>query len=574
MHLITPSLVASADIVDTIEAQELWQSSVEALMAATTRIHFESGAQFEECVRESISDPMMMQITNFVCLLVQSDMVYGFVKGDAELYVARRSRVVPVLHQETFAVGRAIVGDVFLLTTKASTQALEAHSWRQVLINADGQVADDVSTVNDTLHTLSTHGVHVRALVARLVFEPQDEIGVPVTAATAVHRASDVPVQKEPKSKITLPKIKRPNLSLFSKREIMVRGGIAVLAVALILTSVALFKRHASTAESKKIAVVREYVEQQIKLSSQVSSLNNARARSLLQEAGRSIADLEKTLGKDNPDVVALRDLLKKKQAEITNDKRKAEDFFDLTVEQASAKGTLMAQDGDTVAILDPEGYVYLVNLKQKSLTKRKLPNAGEAASISVSDGVVYALIPGRGVAEIDKTGESKKVISSTSEWKSPTSILSYGSNLYLLDPQANQMFRYASTDTGFDKPAEYFRSKVALGDVQTAAIDGSVYLGFAQSIVKYTSGLQDGFSPQFGTDNTSIHQLVTSADLDELYVWDRDHGVVQALTKNGAFRFQASSDVLKTATAIAIYDGSVIALRENKLYKISLINN
>jgi hypothetical protein len=103
---------------------------------------------------------------------------------------------------------------------------------------------------------------------------------------------------------------------------------------------------------------------------------------------------------------------------------------------------------------------------------------------------------------------------------------------------------------------------------------DKKAILGFTQSIVKYTSGLQDGFSPQFGTDNTSIHQLVTSADLDELYVWDRDHGVVQALTKNGAFRFQASSDVLKTATAIAIYDGSVIALRENKLYKISLINN
>lgn len=569
VHIATDRLLVYADVASSVEAHELWQSAVDALEAAVGRIHFESGVQFEECVKESLVDPLSEQINSVACVLLQADAVYACTFGESEIYVGRRRSVVPLLTHPTYAVGRVLVGDVFLLTAKSHTDAMTVQSWRSVLMGGHAEVVENVTDVQDALHTLATQGTHVRALAGCVFFEQSAEVVPVVEEVSAV---AQPPQPKPPRSSaLSSLKHRMAGLKLLPKKRILLLLLMSGLLLLLAIGLVGKLQQQNQSAQSQKIAVVREYVEQQIALARGVASINNARARTLLQDASASIAELEKSLGADNPDVKALREELKKSQAEITDDSRKATEYFDLTVEQKDAKGTLMAQDGASVAILDPAGYVYVVDLEHKSLDRRRLTNANEAVSLSILDDVVYVLIPDRGVAALDGDGGSKKVISRSKKWSRPTQILAYGSNIYVLDPSAGQIFRYASTEKGYEE-SEYFRSKADLSGAGAMAIDGSIYIGFSKSILKFTSGLQDGFNPQFGGDTITIQSLATSAELDGLYIWDQNQAEVQVLGKNGAFQQQVSNEVLKKASAIAIYDNAVMALVDSKLYRIDVV--
>ncbi len=569
VHLATDRLLVYADVASSVEAHELWQSAVDALQTAVLRIQFESGAQFEECVKESLLDPLREQISNVACVLLQADAVYACTFGEGEVYVGRRKSVVPLLIQPTYAVGRVLVGDVFLLTAKSHTDAMTVQSWRSVLMSGHAEVVDDVSVVQDALHTLATQGTHVRALVGQVFFEQSAEV-VPVIEDTIPVAKPPEPVSARPPAVSSL-KTKVAKLTQLPKKRVLLLLLMGGLLLILGIGLAGKLRQQSQSAQSQKIAVVREYVEQQIALARGVASINNARARTLLQDASASTAELEKSLGADNSDVKALREELKKSQAEITDDSRKANEYFDLTIEQKDAKGTLMAQDGNSVAILDPAGFIYVVDLEDKSLDRRRLSNASETVSLSILDDVVYVLIPERGVAALASDGSSKKVISRSKNWSRPTQIVAYGSNIYILDSSAGQIFRYASTEKGYEE-SEYFRSKADLNGAGAMAIDGSIYIGFSSSILKFTSGLQDGFNPQFGGDKIAIQSMATSADLDGLYIWDQTQGQVQVLGKNGAFQQQVANDVLKKASAIAIFDNAVMALVDSKIYRIDVV--
>lgn len=573
-----------ADLVDTVEAHSSWGDASLALQAALARIHVESGSQFESIVHESLIDPMAALIESVACVYLKNDAVFAYTMGHAQIYIARQKVVAPLLIQPTFATGRTLSGDIYLLTTADATHILNSHhtSWSQVLLDSAGIAHQTTQHLQVALNHLRERDIHVRALVGIVSYDVSSSHSVDARVATYpsdetpdAHAASGAPVQTAPAAGVGFWarfKARMPTQPATPSRLKMLKVGVALCLIGALIVGVARQITHQNTkAQSEKIAVVRDYVEQQIALASEISSINNARARTLLQDASQSIKSLESTLGKDNPDVIALQNQLAQKQAEITNDKRKSSEFFDLAVEQAAATGTLMAQSAGSVAILDPAGYVYVLNLSQKSLERRQLTQAEQVTSIAMDGERVFVLIPGRGIAEIEKNGVSRKVISNDRNWRNPSALIAYSSNIYVLDPSASQIFRYSATENGYGEGSEYFRSEVDVADATSFAIDGSVYIGFAQTVVKYTSGLQDGYSPQFGEDDTTIHGLITSLDLDEVYVWDRTQGVVQALSKNGAFRFQASSDVLKRASAIAVYEGSVIALVESKLYRIAL---
>ncbi len=570
-----------ADLADSVEAHSAWSEATQTLEKALVRIHVESGSQFESIIHESCIDPMGDLLESVACVYLKNDAVFAYTTGIGQVYVARQKIVVPLLVKPTFATGRALPGDVYLLTTNDSTEKLQAHhtSWTEVLLDQAGIVYQSTDQIQEMLHELGSRDIHIRALIGVVSY---DSASLPTS-----HEDERIPVapavlHKAPSAAGHVAPIKSDGFFLrlkgrLAKRLPRTRRSFIklIVAIALIVTLVVgvatKVSRQSTKAESEKIAVVSDYVEQQIALATDISSINNARARTLLQDASKSIKSLESTFGADHPDVVALRTQLAQKQAEITNDKRESTEFFDLAVEQAKATGTLMAQSGDTVAILDPAGYVYVLNLGQKSLERRQLSQAEEVVAIAIEDDRVFVLIPDRGIAEIEKNGVSRKVIAKDKNWSNPTALIAYSSNIYVLDPGAGQIFRYNSSESGYSEGSEYFQSDVDIADAGSFAIDGSIYISFPQTVVKYTSGLQDGYNPQFGEEKTVIHAVQTALELDEVYVWDREHGVVQALSKKGAFRFQAASSVLTRAQAIAVYEGAVIALVDSKLYRIAL---
>jgi hypothetical protein len=127
--------------------------------------------------------------------------------------------------------------------------------------------------------------------------------------------------------------------------------------------------------------------------------------------------------------------------------------------------------------------------------------------------------------------------------WVLPVAVMGYSGNLYVLDPQAGQVFRYLPGPSGYPNPPQpYFsgQSKDALSGAIDIAIDGFIYVLYADGTVRKFEG---GVPVMF--DMTDIDRplndptaIYTAPDPVARYVYIADPGNqrVLQLTKEGRF--------------------------------------
>jgi hypothetical protein len=114
----------------------------------------------------------------------------------------------------------------------------------------------------------------------------------------------------------------------------------------------------------------------------------------------------------------------------------------------------------------------------------------------------------------------------------------SYENNFYLLDSNLNQILRYEPDYSG--APADYFPTpgEVDLAGVVDMAIDGHIYILYADGrILKFLDGQAAAF------EITGLYEplqsptaLFTSEDSEFLYVADAGNKRIVQLTKEGRF--------------------------------------
>ncbi len=121
--------------------------------------------------------------------------------------------------------------------------------------------------------------------------------------------------------------------------------------------------------------------------------------------------------------------------------------------------------------------------------------------------------------------------------WQSPVRMVIYTERLYILDPQADTIFRYIPTPEGYTQPPDsYFVTPMNIKGVQDMAIDGYVYLLFPDGrLVRYFAGEQDSFAVDTAFSQPTA--LFTSESNSYLYVADTGNKRIVVLDKeNGAF--------------------------------------
>ena len=118
--------------------------------------------------------------------------------------------------------------------------------------------------------------------------------------------------------------------------------------------------------------------------------------------------------------------------------------------------------------------------------------------------------------------------------WQTPIRIATYGDRLYVLDPGANAIFRFNPTDKGYTQPPEnYFSSPVQLDAAIDLAIDGHVYLLFADGrVLRYFGGEQTPFVVD--TTLSLPTAIVTDEMIQHLYIADAGNQRILILGKEG----------------------------------------
>lgn len=184
-------------------------------------------------------------------------------------------------------------------------------------------------------------------------------------------------------------------------------------------------------------------------------------------------------------------------------------------------------------------------------------------------------LLTDKVILSIDKTtGKEKDIIKNDSDWQNGIGLGVYFGNLYVLDTK-NGVIKFVAAANGFGKTSYFQDTAPDASKLVSLTIDGSIWLlGNDGNILKYTKGKQDTFKINgLAKSMKNPKQIITNADLDNLYVLDAGNSRVIQLTKEGLFKNAYETSSLKNAKAISVseVDKKIYFLLDSKLYSLSL---
>lgn len=502
---------------------------------------------------------------SLACIYLNGTKAYLKTHGEGEIYLVRGGQVHTLLTNTQHAVGPSQLDDLFILTIAETTKHTEdIGGWSKLT----GENTDHIQVL-----LLTPADASYKDLVGYIQVVKEDELVV-----HNVDEQSPIPPQPSVPNVVStsvkpsvMGQLKNVYMTYRNKRTFTIM--IMLLIGTALIWSVALgVRRRTGESQQKRIQYTRELVTQRLQQAHDIVGLNSARAIALVNEAKKEVTNLKKD-NIDTKSIDEIENLIKQSEAQIfKKEDKKAQEFYDLSLDNKQAKGMRFALSGPMLTIVDTSGYLYTLDIDKKSIQKTNFPKAKISGPLATSGDATYVVLPD-GIHQIIEKS-AKKVIGKDKEWGIISGLHTYGGNLYLLDKTNNQIYKYPGTGEGvYGDKSNYFRGNAP--DMSTAtnvsfAIDGSVYISTDDDVYKYTAGASDSFNVQFPTKVT-ITKTITSVDEDEVCIWDRVRSSIYVISKTGNYQRQIQSSSLKTATDVVVREGVAYLLEGQKIFKLTL---
>jgi hypothetical protein len=171
-----------------------------------------------------------------------------------------------------------------------------------------------------------------------------------------------------------------------------------------------------------------------------------------------------------------------------------------------------------------------------------------------------------------------------TDRWVKPVAITSWQKRLYILDSEANQIWRYIPEGYSYpNAPEEYFEvePRPVLKDAVDFAIDtsGRVYVLFANgTLKKYNAGAEQPFSfrdlPDGSLRSANSMYLDNDAALPAIYITDPFDNSVYQVTVSGTFlrRYRAAdNNAFRSLTGVFADRGNLYVTSGSLVYYFSV---
>ena len=315
-----------------------------------------------------------------------------------------------------------------------------------------------------------------------------------------------------------------------------------------------------------------QLIKEKLKQASDVSDLNLSRSILLLADAKKDLSTLKKKLNQNSKTVKDLEALIKEYENKILKSEEKNyTEFFDLSLEDKNINILQMYKNEDFVVILDKSQKAFVFSLKEKSIDSRRSSSITNVISVAYFNDTIFFLKKD-GVYRLSSDEKIKKIISND-KWGTVVDMAIFGGNIYVLDSDKNDIYKFIPTENSFSEKISYFvkGQSINLEEAKSIVIDGSIFISFSESIVKFTSGLRDGFSTSYPNDNLKLAKIFTDEESDELYAWSKEDGIIYILSKNGSYEGQIKSSILKKAIDFVAFEKSIYLAVGSKIYKIKL---
>ena len=496
---------------------------------------------------------------------IVDSVVYMKTSNQGEIFVMRSGKYERLIEKDNSASGYLKEGDYFVFTTRSFSQLIEKEKDMQGILakKSPHEVVDELVPM---LKSTSDKGmVAVFVQISKDVNSAFEE--------QPLFKSYRYPFEPF----IERVRMLRQKLFLNSPpRSKKITFIVLLVIVALLVWSVGLAsKRRRADYEQKKIKQASEVIDAKLNQAEEVAFFNLQRSLILISEAKSELEGLKRELpNSKSADIKKLEDQVSEKEKNITKKEEKNfEEFFDLAVDEKSAKGEKLYRNEDKLAILNISGgTVYTLSLAQKSLERISVPELTHASYIALYQDKLYFFVRDRGIYLLED-GKARRVVDLDSDWGEIKQMIVYNGNIYLLDSAKGTIYKYLVAEDGFSEKQSYFGStdEGNLKNAQSMSIDASVYISYDDVIQKYTAGAQDGFSTSYPSVDINITKVLTDKDLEKVYAWDKAHQSLYILGKNGTYEREIKSKAFGQASDLSIYEDGAYLLVGAKILRVPL---
>lgn len=284
------------------------------------------------------------------------------------------------------------------------------------------------------------------------------------------------------------------------------------------------------------------------------------------------------SLKNDNYKSDKLDELLKNisdKESEIVGEVRpEIKEFLDLTLQTSGFDGKSMTSSGEDLFVFDETAKnVIKVGIKNKSAKiAANKENINDANTIASYQDRLF-LNRSDGIYEVDVI--SKKVIER--DWNDTNLFYSYAANIYLLDRDDKEIYRFAGSNKTFGSKSGWLAPGIEMdfSKVVDMVIDGSIWLlSSTGKVTKLTNGNPQAIAingiPEPLENPTAIY---TNEDNKNVYILEKDKGRIVVLDKTGEFKLQYINNEIKNTKDLVVSEteGKIILLTGSKLLYLEL---
>lgn len=271
--------------------------------------------------------------------------------------------------------------------------------------------------------------------------------------------------------------------------------------------------------------------------------------------SSKEIATKLKNEGYKNEKLDELLKNINSKESEIIGEVRpETKEFLDLTLQTSGFNGKNMVSSGEDIFVFDDNNKnVIKVGIENKSAKiAANKDNINDANTIASYQDRLF-LNRSDGIYEMDVV--SKKVIER--DWNDANLLYSYAANIYLLDRDDKEIYRFAGSNKTFGSKSGWLAPGIEMdfSKVIDMVIDGSIWLlSSTGKVTKLTNGNPQAISlngiPEPLENPTAIY---TNEDNKNVYILEKDKGRVVVIDKTGEFKLQYINEEFKNAKDIVV---------------------
>lgn len=305
--------------------------------------------------------------------------------------------------------------------------------------------------------------------------------------------------------------------------------GVLFLSVSFLMSS----QRNKAIREEYRMKI--EALNQDLNVANTKGYANDKEGANVIlakiEEEARGVLDS----GYYRAETLDLIDKVQEARDNINNTDRlkKLAPYVDLTVKKEDIKSIGITSLNDNFFVYEFNRF-YEIILDQ--VLEPRVIDETEAviAATAIEDQDVLAFLTRSGRVIEYENGRVGFANTADQVWKSGVDIKSFGRNIYILNPDENQIYKYSRNRSSYSNANAYSKG-ADLSGALSMAIDGSVYvLKEGGNIIRIYKGKQEQFRLEdAAVDLSESTRIFTTTELENLYLLDPVNKRVVILTKS-----------------------------------------